>query len=96
VTIDSSGRFAIASPVVGISCPPPRCRNVLSTQVDSGPLTIGSGEPKKQPTSVQLRLEPVCAAVRAQRRSFAPPTLNCVLLPGGVAPAGVVEAPPPM
>jgi hypothetical protein len=99
-TWDWSGTFVVDVPAVRSTVPLAGAVQVLSTQVDSPALGIGSGVPKLHPVSVQsgpavltvggVDVEPRVQLVPAQLSE------KRLIEPSGVGPSATMEPPPPM
>jgi hypothetical protein len=99
-----SGRARLEVPVRQLPFPVAGADTVLTMQVLVGVLVvfgIGSGAPKRQPVSVQLRLLPVWAAVRPANVSAPVPLLHALTLvfdvprSGSGAGSGTLSEPVP-
>jgi hypothetical protein len=91
-----SATSRLATPFVVSIEPPLGAANLLSTQVERPPFTIGSGVPKLQPVAVQSYVEP--GAPSALKEHDVPALQSATqrfVEPSGVGPSGTVELAPP-
>ncbi len=94
-----SWKFQVASPVALSSVPLGATgENVFVTQTERPAFEMGSGVPKRQPTSVQSTpagVLPAAVGPMLQSEPTQPPSVNRFVAPGGVALSGTCEMPPP-
>src|SRR5690349_13785406 len=95
MAVELSEMLSEPLPSAGSIVPPPGAENLLSTQVERPPFTIGSGVPKLQPVFVQSHDGP---GVETALRVHGPPVQSAdhrFVAPSGVGPSGTVDEPPP-
>ena len=99
IVAELSWKFHVAAPVAVSSVPLGGTgENVLVTHTDRPALEIGSGTPKRHPTSVQSTpagVEPEAVGPMLHVEPTQPDSVKRLVAPDGVGLSGTCETPPP-